>query len=122
MDEKLIAHHMRTLKCTREEALALIADDKAVDKGKPMPWDLTAEQKANARKALRGTSTAPRKKTERTREPNTAKRALIALVADALAEYAPTVSNAERTVDFSYAGVNYTFTLTAHRAKKEGCE
>ena len=44
MDEKLILHHMRTLKCTREEAIQLIQDDLDVDRGIAKPWDLTKEQ------------------------------------------------------------------------------
>ena len=36
LDEKLIAKHMATLNISREEAIQLIEDDKAIDRGAKM--------------------------------------------------------------------------------------
>ena len=42
MDENLIQSHMRNLKISRAEAIQLIADDEAIDKGAKM-FDLDPE-------------------------------------------------------------------------------
>lgn len=120
MDEKLIAHHMRTLKCTREEAIQLIADDKETDRGIAHEWDLTPEQMKNARK-LANAHTRKVTATTRTRKENPAKQGIISAVHQCVSGITGAqdvrISNAERTVDFTVDGVNYTLTLTAHRAK-----
>ena len=118
MDEAKIALHMRTLKCSREEAVQLIKDDEAVDKGLPLPWDLTPEQAKEARKARRADGRKVTSSVARTRKENPVKRAVIASLAECLQAYDPTISNAEKAIDFTIDGVSYTVTLTAHRAKK----
>ena len=120
MDEKMIQHHMQTLKCTRDEAIQLIKDDADVDRGVSKPWDLTAEQKANQRKLTRAGTRKTSGAVNRTKKDNPAKRAIIKAVADALTMCdSVIITNAERTIDFTGAdGVSYTLTLTAHRAKK----
>lgn len=126
MDEKLIAHHMRTLKCTREEAIQLIQDDYDTDHGIAKPWDLTKEQMKIARKhASTGTRKTGGSAKPRERKADLFKQAVITLLAEALEACADTsavtISNKERTVDFVGSnGTSYTITLTAHRAKKEG--
>ena len=117
---------MRTLKCTREEAIQLIADDRDTDRGIAKPWDLTKEQMRNARKlANTGTRKVSGNAKPRERKADLFKQAVIKAVADALGATAGIASvsvvNAERAVDFvGDNGVHYTLTLTAHRAKKEG--
>ena len=49
-NEKLIAKYMESLDITREEAIQLIADDVAVDKGAIL-FPLTPEQEKEAKKA-----------------------------------------------------------------------
>lgn len=66
------------------------------------------------------------KKRERVRKPNEDKRAIVSYVAAALeltsvegiALEGITTSNVERQIDFVMNGVNYSITLTAHRAPK----
>lgn len=122
MDEKLIQHHMRTLGCTREEAVQLIKDDADVDKGKPKEWDLTAEQLKNQRKMVK---TGTRKSTAvtRTKKENPIKQSVMATIAQAMRNCPNCekveITNPERTLNFTDSdGVEYTITLTAHRAKK----
>jgi hypothetical protein len=122
MDENLIAKHMRTLKCTREEAIQLIQDDLDVDRGIAKPWDLTKEQIKNQRKLANSTTRKASTKTARTKKENPAKQGIITAIADALktcSECAEvSISNAERAVEITGAdGIKYTVTLTAHRAK-----
>lgn len=122
MDEKLIAQHMRTLGCTRDEAIQLIQDDKAVDKGEAMPWDLTPEQMKNARKLANAGTRKVSKPTTRTKKENPVKQAIIAAIENAMQGCREVnsvqISNAERTVDIvDTDGIQYTITLTAHRSK-----
>ena len=123
MDENLIAKHMRTLKCTREEAIQLIKDDDDVDHNIAKPWDLTKEQMKNARKLANATTRKSSGTVNRTKKENPAKQAIVKAIEEAMqacAECASVkVTNTERTVDVVGAdGTEYTITLTAHRAKK----
>ena len=116
MDENMIAHHMRTLGCTREEAIELIKDDADVDRGIAKPWDLTPEQMKNARKMANATTRKSSGTVNRTKKENPVKQAVISTVAQALAGYDNVkVTNPERVIDFEYEGVRYSLTLTAHR-------
>jgi hypothetical protein len=118
MNEKLIEKHMRTLKCTREEAIQLIKDDEDVDRGIAKPWDLTPEQIKNQRKLANATT---RKRsgtsTPRTKKENPDKQKIVSLIAESLKAEIENVSvtNAERTIDFTFNDVKYTVSLTAHR-------
>lgn len=119
MDEKLIQHHMRTLKCTRDEAIQLIKDDAETDRGIAHEWDLTKEQMKNARKLANVTTHKRTAKTSPVRKENPVKQEIIKTLADALKSYENVaVANAERAIDFTVDGINYTVTLTAHRASK----
>lgn len=119
MDEKLIQHHMRTLQCTREEAIQLIADDRETDRGIAHDWDLTKEQMKNARKLANAGTRKVSKPAVRTHKENPAKQKIIRTIANALKGTENLqVTNAERTIDFTADGIEYTVTLTAHRAKK----
>ena len=44
-DLALAEKHMKTLGLSREDAIQLVLDDKAIDKGEKMDFDLTPEQK-----------------------------------------------------------------------------
>lgn len=115
---------MRTLKCTRDEAIQLIRDDEAVDKGLPLPWDLTPEQAKEARKARRADGRRVSVTKPRERKENAFKRAVVDVLMDALTGCGKcqdvTATNAERAIDFvGVDGISYTVTLTAHRATKK---
>lgn len=120
-NEKLIAKYMESLDITREEAIQLIADDVAVDKGAIL-FPLTAEQEKEAKKARQ----ADRKPTvynfdtsKRKRAENTSKRFLIENLTDALQKAECTnleVTNPEREIIFFYDGVKYKIVLSAPRS------
>ena len=120
-NEKLIAKYMESLDITREEAIQLIADDVAVDKGAIL-FPLTAEQEKEAKKARQ----ADRKPTiyncdtsKRKRAENTSKRFLIENLTDALQKAECTnleVTNPEREIIFFYEGVKYKIVLSAPRS------
>lgn len=120
-NEKLIAKYMESLDITREEAIQLIADDVAVDKGAIL-FPLTAEQEKEAKKARQ----ADRKPTvynfdtsKRKRAENTSKRFLIENLTDALQKAECTnleITNPEREIIFFYEGVKYKIVLSAPRS------
>lgn len=108
------------LKCSDEEAAAVLAYDKAVDKGEPTPYDLTAAQNEVARKfAHTGTRKTPTayKFTKRERKPNEPKREIIQALDEALTDLVDdvTVTNPERQIDFIYNDVKYRIVLSAPR-------
>lgn len=118
-EHEKIAHYMRTLGCTEAEAVELIKDDADVDKGIAKPWDLTAEQIKNQRKLANATTRKSSGTVKRTKKENPDKQNIITCVHDGLVNMEGieglTCTNAERTVDFTLNGINYTLTLTAHR-------
>ena len=118
--EHAIVRNMQALRISRKEAEELVADDEAVDRGEAMPWDLTAEQIKNQRKLANATTRKTNgASVKRTKKENPDKQAIITCVQEALASMEDveslTCTNAERALDFTYNGISYTVTLTAHR-------
>ena len=124
IDEKRLAGLMKTLNLSREEALALMADDKAVDRGADL-HPLTAEQEKVAKK-MRQADRKPTayKWTQRERKPNELKREIIDDLFTFLCENWPEVAkngniaNVERQIDFQLNGESFSLTLTQHRKPK----
>lgn len=117
---------MKLLKISREEALQIIADDKKIDKGEKMAFDLTPEQE----KATRKYRQADKKPfipnlIKRERKPNELKRTIIDDLFTFMCENWPDVakngdiSNPERQIDFVLNGENFSLTLIQHRKPKE---
>lgn len=107
------------------EALRQSAEDawwmNEIDHDRPTPFDLTPEQEAESKKARKGMARAVNaygKEVKRERKPNEAKRELMQAIAAGLADYGASVTNPERQVDFTWQGVSYSVTLTAHRPPK----
>jgi len=93
-----------------------------IDHDRPTPFDLTPEQEKNSQEARKGMARAVNaygKEVKRERKPNEAKRELIEAIVKGLADYGASVTNPERQVDFTWQGVNYSVTLTAHRPPKK---
>lgn len=93
-----------------------------IDHDRPTPFDLTPEQEKESQKARKGMARAVNaygKEVKRERKPNEAKRELVQAIAEALTAYGAEVSNPERQVDFTWQGVAYSVTLTAHRPPKK---
>ena len=116
---------MATLGISREEAIQLIEDDKAVDRmtsQKEIEGDLTEEQRKNAKSARQ----ADRKPTvykfdtsKRKRPENTGKRFLIDTLKTALETAGCDnleVTNPEREIVFFSDGVKYKVVLSAPRS------
>ena len=110
---------MRELGVDEQTAEQLIADDKAIDRGERMPFDLTPEQEKLAKKYVRGESKKPRVYNfdTRKRKENTTKSGIIAEIAQFLTEKVENIEivNAERQISFSLGDTKFSLTLTQHR-------
>ena len=119
--EKLIEKYMNTLGITREEAIQLIADDVAIDKGAKL-FSLTPEQEKEAKKARQ----AERKTTvynfdtsKRKRAENPTKRFLIENVKELLESLGCSdinVTNVEREIVFHLDDTKFKIVLSAPRS------
>lgn len=117
--EKQIAHLMKTLDISEEEAKQMIADDEAIEKGADL-FPLTAEQKKASKKA-RGTGTRAYTFTKRERKADLDKRFLIDLLERSLNGTVDemTKTNPERQIDFVYNDRNFRIVLSAPRTPSE---
>lgn len=124
MDEKLIAKYMRNLNLSREEAIALIADEEADN----LP-ELTTEQKKVEKEMMRADRKPETKPRKRERKVDNDKRTLIdgfvwALTTDIdqpgdnINADDVRVINPEREIEFVYNGSRYRLTLSKPRKEK----
>ena len=114
---------MKNLRCSREEAEAILAEDKRIDRGEKVDFDLTDEQHKQAMKnANAGTRTAKESKTARKAPENPTKERIIQLLATFLAENPDFVNvnvlNVSRMIGFSCENSDFELTLIQKRAKK----
>lgn len=118
LDEKLIAKHMASLGISREEAIQLIEDDKAIDRGAKL-FELDPELEKGAKKARQ----ADRKKsdipTKRERKPKPEKAEICSAMMEGLSELGVadfTITNPEREFVFVHNGTKYKVTLACPRS------
>lgn len=113
---------MNILKCSYEEAYQIVLDDEAVDRGEPLPWDLTPEQLKESKKARQADRAKPKEKVKRERKANENKQLIIADLLNFFQENEEfenvEVLNAERQIAFSLGGKKYELTLVEKREKK----
>ena len=106
---------MKSLNISREEAIELMEEDKAIDRGEKL-YELPKELQAGAKKARQ----ADRKKTETKREkkPKPEKEEICSAMMDGLRELGVgefEILNAEREFIFHKDGVKYKVTLACPR-------
>ncbi len=119
---------MRTLDCTEEEALDIIAQDKAIDQGKRVEFDLDPEREKMAKKmANTGTKRPPVYNFDtrgKVRKENPTKAGIIAELAKFLEENSKNacenveITNKERQIAFKVGKNDFELTLVQKRAKK----
>jgi hypothetical protein len=113
---------MRGLRCSRAEAEQILADDKAIDRGERMDFDLAPEDEKRAKKyANVGTKTTSGAKTERKRKENPTKAGVIAEIAKFLGENGyemVEITNKERQIAFKVGENVYELTLVQKRKPK----
>ena len=122
MAETQVERIMRNLKCSREQAEQIMADDKAIDRGERMDFDLSPEAEKQAKKfANTGTRQTNGQKTERKRKENPTKSSIIAEISQFLIENGyenVVITNKERQISFNADGNAYEFTLVQKRKPK----
>lgn len=115
---------MKTLDLTEEEALQLIEDDKAIDRGAKM-FDLDPELEKASKRARQAPRTSTPTPTKRTKKEDTDKGFLIRLLAKALENsddvgFTETpqieITNPERQIDFTFSGRKFRIVLSAPRS------
>ena len=114
--EQQIAKLMKSLGISREEAIALMEEDKRIDRGEKL-YELAPELQAGAKKARQ----ADRKKTEvkREKKPKPEKAEICSAMMDGLRELGVEefeIANAEREFIFHKDGVKYKVTLACPRS------
>lgn len=129
MAENQVQKLMRLLDCTEEEAKQVIADDKAIDRGEKMPFDLDAEHEKVARKYTKtGTRKTPTvynfDTSKKPRKENPTKASIIAELAKFLVENSENatenveITNKERQIAFKIGENAYELTLVQKRKPK----
>lgn len=119
MDEKLIKNHMEKLGISREEAIALIQEDKEIDRGAKL-YELPEDLKQGAKKARQATRKPNSTPTKREKKVNNDKVHLMKLIETSIG-YNPNCesfefTNPERECLFVYNGVKYKLTLACPRS------
>lgn len=126
-DMELVKHHMKTLDIPEAEAIQLVMDDKAVDKGEKL-FELSAEQKKVAKKyAATGTKkrTVYKFDTAKKKKENPVKQKIIAEIERFLNENSEIsaenvqITNAERQIAFKIGENDYELTLVQKRKAKK---
>lgn len=122
---------MEALHCTEAEAEQIMADDKAIDRGEKMPFDLDAEAEKVARKfAHTGTRKSPpaykldNTGGKRSRKENPTKASIISELANFLEHDSENacvevnITNKERQIAFKIGENSYELTLVQKRKPK----
>lgn len=120
---------MRILQCTEAEAEQIMADDKAIDRGERMSFDLSPEAEKQAKKyANAGTRKQPTvynfDTSKKKRKENPTKASIIAEIAKFLTEDSENacenveITNKERQIAFKIGENAYEFTLVQKRKPK----
>ena len=121
MAETQVEKLMRLLQCSKEEAEQIIADDKAIDRGERMAFDLDPKAEKEAKK-MANTGTRKTTKTTRTRKENPTKAHAIAEIAQFLTENGyemVNITNAERQIAFKIGENDFELTLVQKRKSKK---
>lgn len=122
MAETQVDRIMKNLRCSREEAEAILAEDKKIDRGERVDFDLTAEQHKQAMKnANAGTRTTKEGKTARKAPENPTKEGVITALSQFLTENgynSVEITNKTRQIAFKIGEDAYELTLIAKRKPK----
>lgn len=112
---------IQNLHCTEEEARQVLEDDKKIDRGEKMPFDLLPEVEKQAKKyANAGTRRVNAVKTEKKRKENPVKASIIAEIASFLTEKgykSVEIINKERQIALKVGETSYELTLIEKRKK-----
>ena len=120
---------MRKLGYSDFQIEEMLEDDKAIDRGEKMEWDLSAEEHKKAMKTANATEhkkPAVYKFDKRERKANMPKQEIINGIFEYLTQncaFCPqnvTILNKERQISFEFADEKFEITLTQKRKPKNG--
>lgn len=120
--ETQIERIMRSLGVTEAEAKLIAEEDKAIDRGERMDFDLSPEaEKAAKKMANVGTRKTASEPVERKRKENFTKANVISEVAKFLENLGENIqiTNKERQIAFSIGSEDFEFTLVQKRKPKK---
>lgn len=115
---------MSLLECSEEEAKDIIAQDKKIDKGEKVDFDLTKEKQKQAQKYAHTGSRTVYKWTPRKRKENPEKRKIIDHLFTFLSKFSNLqcenvqITNVERQISFKIGENSYELTLVCKRKPK----
>ncbi len=118
VDEKLVSKHMALLGLTREEALQMIEDDRAIDKGAKL-FELDPELEKGAKKARQADRKANSTPIKREKKAKPEKQEICCAMMDGLQALGVddfTINNPEREFVFTHNGTKYKVTLACPRS------
>ena len=122
MADTQVERIMRSLGVTEAEAKTILGEDKAIDRGERMDFDLSPEAEKEAKKMANvGTRKTASEPVERKRKENFTKANVISEVAKFLENLGENVqiTNKERQIAFSIGSEDYEFTLVQKRKPKK---
>ncbi len=116
---KQVVHLMKTLGCTEAEAIQIIKDDEAIEKGEKL-FEQTAEQKKATKQMASAGGGKHKEKAKRERKVDADKHDLM----DGICEWfsrnpSDYTRKGDTEVTFEYLGNTYTIKLIKHRKPKE---
>ena len=121
--ETQVERIMRNLKCTKAEAEEILAEDKKIDRGERVAFDLDPQaEKAAIKYANAGTRTAKEDKTARKAPENPTKEGVITAIANFLTKNgynSVEITNKTRQIGFKIGEDAYEITLIAKRKPKK---
>ena len=117
--EERIKLIMKNLECSREEAIQVIKDDEAIDKGEKM-FELSKEQKKASKQARSTGTKAETERKPREKKIDSEKREIIQALDEAIVNICDcaeiTITNAERQIDWTTSdGRKFRVVLSAPR-------
>lgn len=124
MTEAQILKAMKSLDLTREEAIEMLADDEAIEKGEKL-FELSDEQKKVAKEMTSAGGGKHKERKPRERKVDTDKQTIIDVVRDGLERdlvdwglMENITTKNESELSFTYNGNAYTLKLIKHRPPK----
>lgn len=122
MADTQIDRIMKNLRCSREEAESILSEDKRIDRGERVDFDLDLETEKRAKKfANAGTRTTKEGKTARKAPENPTKEGVITAISNFLTENgydSVEITNKTRQIAFKIGEDAYEITLIAKRKPK----
>lgn len=120
---KQVEHLMKTLGCTEAEAIQIIKDDEAIEKGEKL-FEQTAEQKKATKQMTSAGGSKHKEKTKRERKVDADKAMLIKAIDEGLRKAGVPFIGSDLTqqntadLSFEFNDNSYTVKLIKHRKPK----